>query len=34
LIRSRILDNKLDLPGVGQWKVITDKKEACWICDQ
>ena len=21
-------------PGIGQWKLITDKRDCCWICDQ
>ena len=31
---TRILGHKLDMPGSGQWKMITDKQDECWICDQ
>jgi hypothetical protein len=34
LICTRVLNHKQDIPGIGQWKVITDKTEKCWICDQ
>jgi nitrogen-specific signal transduction histidine kinase len=34
LICTRVLNHKQDIPGIGQWKVITDKSEKCWICDQ
>ena len=30
---TRILGHKLEMPGSGQWKMITDKKDECWICD-
>ena len=33
LILTRILGHKMDMPGSGQWKVIKDKSEECWICD-
>lgn len=33
LIFTRILGHKYDLPGSGQWKMITDKQEECWLCD-
>jgi len=33
MILTRVLDHKRDIPGIGQWKVITDKRETCWICD-
>jgi len=33
MIFTRILGHKIDMPGSGQWKMITDKREECWICD-
>ena len=34
LIFTRVLGHKPDMPGAGQWKVITHKADDCWICDQ
>ena len=34
MIFTRILGHKEDMPGSGQWKLIKDKLEDCWICDQ
>jgi hypothetical protein len=34
MICTRILGHKLEMPGSGQWKLITDKQEECWISDQ
>ena len=31
---TRILGHKLEMPGSGQWKMITDKQDECWVCDQ
>ena len=31
---TRILGHKLEMPGSGQWKMLTDKHDECWICDQ
>ena len=31
---TRILGHKTDMPGSGQWKMINDKSDECWICDQ
>ena len=33
MIFTRILGHKVDMPGSGQWKLITDKREDCWVCD-
>lgn len=33
LILSRYLNHKQDIPGAGQWQLITDKQDHCWICD-
>ena len=34
MIFTRILGHKKDMPGSGQWKLIKDFEEECWICDQ
>ena len=34
MIFTRILGHKKDMPGSGQWKLIKDKNEECWVCDQ
>ena len=34
MIFTRILGHKKDMPGSGQWKLIRDKHEDCWICEQ
>jgi len=34
MIFTRILGHKMDMPGSGQWKLIKDRHEECWICDQ
>ena len=34
MICTRILGHKLEMPGSGQWKLITDKTDDCWIQDQ
>ena len=33
MIFTRILGHKIDMPGSGQWKLITEKREECWVCD-
>ena len=33
LILTRVLGHKMDMPGSGQWKLIKDKTDDCWICD-
>lgn len=33
LIFTRILGHKQDMRGSGQWRMIKDKNEECWICD-
>ena len=33
MIFSRILGHKKDMPGSGQWKLIRDRHEDCWICE-
>ncbi len=34
LIIQRVLGHKADIPGSGQWEVITDSKTQgeCWVC--
>ena len=32
-ILTRIMGHKVDMPGSGQWKLITDKSDECWVCD-
>ncbi len=34
MIFTRVLGHKQDMPGSGQWKLIKDKHEECWVCDQ
>ena len=34
MIFTRILGHKWDMPGSGQWKLISDMSEECWICEQ
>ena len=31
---TRILGHKTEMPGSGQWKLIRDKSDDCWMCDQ
>lgn len=33
MIFTRILGHKSDMPGSGQWKLLKDRRETCWICD-
>ena len=33
MILTRILGHKQDMPGSGQWKLVRDKSDECWICD-
>ena len=33
LICSRIIGHRREMPGIGQWKLITDKRDCCWICE-
>ena len=33
MIFTRILGHKWDMPGSGQWKLISDMSEECWICE-
>ena len=34
LIFSRYLLHKKEIPGSAQWRLMTEKKEHCWICDK
>ena len=34
LIFSRYLMHSKEIPLSGQWRMITEKKEHCWICDK
>ena len=34
MIFTRVLGHKADMPGSGQWKLIKDKTDECWVCDQ
>ena len=34
MIFTRVLGHKDLMPGSGQWKLIKDKHEECWVCDQ
>ena len=34
LIFTRYLMHKQEIPGSAQWRMVTDKKEHCWICDK
>ena len=34
LIISRKPGYKMVIPGVGQWKINTRRKEECWVCKQ
>lgn len=33
MIFTRVLGHKQDIPGSGQWKLISDKTDECWVCD-
>lgn len=33
MIFTRILGHKSDMPGSGQWKLLKERHETCWICD-
>ena len=34
LILSRYLHHKDEIPGSGQWQMMTGKQEHCWLCDK
>ena len=37
LIITRNLGHKIDIPGSGQWRLMTDNNKGdhdCWICDK
>lgn len=34
LILTRFLGHKDELPGSGQWRLLTEPKDDCWICDK
>jgi len=34
MIFTRLLGHKQDMPGSGQWKLISSRHEECWVCDQ
>ena len=34
LILTRHIGIKESMPGSGQWRMLTDKHDACWFCDQ
>jgi len=34
MILTRFLGHRPEMPGSGQWRMITDKTSECWICDQ
>ena len=34
MIFTRILGHKEDMPGSGQWRLIQERHEECWVCDQ
>ena len=34
LIFTRVLGHKEDMPGSGQWKLIRDRTDDCWIYEQ
>ena len=34
MILTRHIGLKESIPGSGQWKMLTDKDDCCWYCDQ
>ena len=34
LILMRILHQRDEIPGSGQWQIMTKKSEHCWLCDK
>ena len=34
LIFMRYLHHKNDIPGVGQWQIMTQRQDHCWLCDK
>ena len=34
LIFTRALGHKNDIPGLGQWRMVEDSSEGCWVCDK
>jgi hypothetical protein len=34
LIFQRMVGHKEEMPGSGQWKILTEKGDQCWICDK
>ena len=33
MIFTRILGHKPDMPGSGQWRLLKEKHDECWVCD-
>lgn len=31
---QRVLGHKAEMPGSGQWQMLTEKADECWICDR
>lgn len=34
LILTRVLGHRFDMPGSGQWRLLKEKHEDCWVCEQ
>ena len=34
LIFQRWVGHKPDIPGSGQWQMLTEKHDQCWVCDK
>lgn len=34
MILMRYLDHKHEIPGSGQWQLITHKQDSCWLCER
>jgi hypothetical protein len=34
LVFQRYMGHKAEMPGSGQWQMLTEKHDHCWVCDK
>ena len=34
MILTRYLSHKMEIPGSGQWQLLTRKQDPCWLCER
>lgn len=34
MVLTRYLSHKEEIPGSGQWQLLTLKKDPCWVCER